>query len=122
MKLVFKSYKRRDNSLMIYINSDRGVSVGVSAEQGFGPSTKHTAGQKKLIDAAKQAFADSAVPFTGDLAAHKEGGFCAAVVCGPYTLVGTDVGNIGGHDTGADGGFIIRDGKILPCGQWIETA
>lgn len=36
MKLVFKPYLKRDGTAMIYINNDRKVSVGVSADQGFG--------------------------------------------------------------------------------------
>lgn len=117
MKLTFKPYRRRDGSWMIYLNNDRKVSVGISSERGFGPTTKHTAGQKKLIDAAKVAFEAHAEPFTGDIAAHDE----PQVACGPYTLLITDVGTIGGQQVGEDGAYIVRDGKFLRAGRWVEV-
>jgi len=118
--ITFKPYKRRDGSLMIYINRSNGVSVGVSPEKGFGPTTKLTKGQSNAIDAAKKAFYDHSQPFTGDLTKHTETGFCAPVECGPYTLVGTDVGDIGGMTVGADGAYIVRDGRIARCGIVFE--
>jgi len=118
--ITFNPYKRRDGSLMIYINRSNGVSVGVSPEKGFGPSTKLTKGQSNAIDAAKRAFADNSEPFTGDLTAHAEGGFCAPVECGPYTLVGADVGEIGGMKVSSDGAYIVRDGRIARCGVPME--
>ncbi len=117
MRIGFKPYRRRDGSWMLYLNNDRGVSVGISPEKGFGLFTKLTGGQRKLIDAASGVFASSAAPFTGDLAAHGE----TVAECGPYTLAITDVASVGGMPVGEDGGYIIRDGAILRAGTWIEA-
>jgi hypothetical protein len=120
MRIVFKPYLRRDGTLMLFINNDRGVSVGVSPEKGYGLSKDLTQGKRNLINAALAAFKKHAVAFTGDLANHTEGGLCAPVNCDGYNLVGTDVANIGGHETGSDGGFIVRGGLILQTGVWID--
>jgi hypothetical protein len=117
MKITFKGYKRRDDSWMIYLNNDRKVSLGVSTEKGFGPSTKRTKGEEKLIQAASRAFFDNALPFTGSIEDHDE----VKAVCGPYTLLGTDVATIGGMKVPSDGGYIVRDGRYLPCGQWFSV-
>lgn len=117
MRVTFKGYKRRDDTWMIYLNNDRKVSVGVSPEKGFGPSTKRTKGEDKLIDAAKQAFEENSLPFTGSIEAHDE----VKAVCGPYTLLGTDVAMIGGMKVNSDGGYIVRDGRYLPCGEWFSV-
>lgn len=116
MRLVFKPYRRRDGSIMIYLNNDRGVSIGISQEHGFGALTKMTPGQRKLLDAAKGAFMQHAKPFSGDLAAHTED----KAECGPYTLAVTDVATIGGQSVGSDGAYVVRDGLILRCGEWME--
>jgi hypothetical protein len=118
MKIVFKSYRRRDGSWMLYINNDRKVSLGVSPEKGFGPSAKLTQGQLKLRDAAMRAFFDNAEPFAGTAEAHKAAGEPVAI-CGPYTLFVTDVARVGGVAVPADGAYVMRDGKILPCGAWV---
>lgn len=116
-RVTFKAYKRRDGSFMIYLNNDRRVSVGVSPESGFGPSSKRTAGETKLIDAARMAFDDNSLPFTGSIDAHDE----IKAVCGPYTLLGTDVATIGGMQVSEDGGYIVRDGRYLRCGEWFTV-
>lgn len=117
MNITFKPYKRRDGSLMLYINRDNGVSVGLSPERGWAPYGKGiTAGQRNAMGAAKAAFEAGSQPFTGDLKKHAETGFSAPIECGPYTLVGTDVGEIGGMKVGEDGVYVIRDGRIARCG------
>jgi hypothetical protein len=118
MRLVFKPYLRRDGTAMFFLNNDRKVSVGCSPGAEYCPSTKLTAGQKNLINAAVRAFADSALPFTGSVEAHAEG----KSVCGRWTLLLTDVGSVGGMAVESDGAYLVRDGKILRCGEWIETA
>lgn len=115
--ITFKPYARRDGSLMLYVNRSNGVSVGLSPERGWAPYGKNsTEGQRKAMSAALKVFTSKGMPFTGDLAKHTETGFCATAVCYPITLVGTDVGNIGGMAVGADGGYVIYGDRILKCG------
>lgn len=116
MKVSFKAYLRRDGSWMIYLNNDRNVSVGIS-ENGYPPSMKQTQGQKNLINAALKTFNKNAKEFTGDIDAHNE----IKAICGPYTLLATDVCNIGGMVVGSDGGYIVRNGRILRCSEWFEV-
>lgn len=121
MNITFKSYARRDGSLMLYINRSNGVSVGISADRGFSPYGKgSTAGQRNAMDAALRLMAE-APEFTGDLATHTETGFCAVTeLADGWTLVGTDVATIGGMAVGADGAYVIRKGRILRCGVQHE--
>jgi hypothetical protein len=120
MQIKFRSYERRDGTLMLYINRSNRVSVGVSPDHGFGLRKNMTKGKDNAADAAKKAFFAHAVPFTGDLASHDEPGFCAVVECGPYSLVGTDVGDIGGMKVDQDGGYIVRGGKICRQDEWLD--
>lgn len=121
MEITFKSYARRDGSIMLYINRSNGVSVGISADRGFSPYGKGvTEGQRNAVNAALATFRAHAAVFTGDLSKHIETGFCAPVSCGNYTLVGTDIATIGGMSVGADGAYIVRDGMILRCGTYDE--
>lgn len=120
MKIKFRSYERRDGTLMLYINRSNRVSVGVSPDQGFGLRKNMTKGKDNAADAAKKAFFANAIPFTGDLDAHTEDGFCAPVECGPYTLAGTDVANIGGMNVGNDGGYVVRAGLICRQDEWLD--
>lgn len=123
MKITFKTYKRRDGSLMLYINRSNGVSLGLSPERGFAPYGKNaTAGQRNAYDAASRVFALHGRAFTGDLSKHSEGGYCAPVECGGFTLVGTDRGQIGGMPVAGDGAYVIHAGLILACGiAYSET-
>lgn len=123
MTITFKPYVRKNGSLMLYINRSNGVSVGIAPENGFSPYGKNTTqGQRNAYEAAVAAFDASAVPFTGDLKAHAEGGLCKPVECAGFTLVGTDMGNIGGMPVDSDGAYIVRGNKILKCGKPVEEA
>lgn len=118
MKITFKPYMRRDGSLMLYVNNDRKVSIGLSPEKGFAPWGKDaTEGKRKLWDAAFAAFDAHAAVFTGSIDAHDE----PKAVCGPFTVLITDVARIGGQSVGSDGAYIVRDGRVLRCGDWIEA-
>lgn len=122
MSICFRPYRRRDGSLMLYINRSNGVSVGISAERGFAPYGKgSTPGKRNAYAAAFAAIERHGRRFTGDLARHTEGGFCAPVkLANGWTLVGTDVANIGGMDVGSDGAYIVTaDGLIVACGDWL---
>lgn len=117
MTITFKSYRRRDNSLMLYVNRSNGVSVGLSPEHGFSSYGKNvTQGQRNAMAAAISAFNNNSIPFTGDLALHDEGGLCAPVDCGGFILVGTDKATIGGMLVKSDGAYVIKNGRIAPCG------
>jgi hypothetical protein len=124
MKITFRPYRKRDNSLMLYINRSNGVSVGISADRGFAPYGRGaTPGKRNAMTAALAVFNAYAVPFTGDLATHTEDGFCAVTpLADGWTLVGTDVCNIGGMQVGSDGMYIVRNNKILRCDTYDEPA
>lgn len=116
MDVCFKSYRKKNGELMLYINNDRKVSIGVTEKDGFGLSKNITQGQRKLIDSALAVFHQNAFDFTGNLDLHKE----EKVQCGPYTLVITDIAEIGGQNVQSDGAYIVRENKYLPCGQWFK--
>ena len=122
MKITFRPYQRRDGALMLYINRSNGVSVGISADRGFSPYGRGTTpGMRNAMAAAMAVFRAYAKPFTGDLAAHSEAGLCAVTqLADGWTLVGTDVGSIGGMPVGQDGIYLLRGGKILRCGTYAE--
>lgn len=117
MTITFKAYRRRDNSMMLYINRSNGVSIGLSPEHGFSAYGKNvTQGQRNAMAAAIAAFNINSIPFTGDLALHDEGGLCAPVDCGGFILAGTDKAAIGGMSVNSDGAYVIHKGRIAPCG------
>ena len=107
--LSFKHYRKKNGQDMLYINGSNRVSVGLLG--GWAPYGKNvTNGQRNLVEKALVIFDREARPFTGDVTTHSE---MTPVKCGPFMLAYTDVANIGGHQTGADGAFIIKDGRIL---------
>lgn len=117
MKVCFRPYRRRDGSLMIYINNDRKVSIGISPESGLPAFSKRTNGQNRLLNAAREALAQHGLEFTGDVnTAH-----AISAQCGPYLFIGTDVAQIGGQDVGSDGGYIVREGRYLQAGIWYRV-
>ncbi len=117
MAIKFNPYRKRNNELMVYVNNtDNKVSVGLNGP--YSPYSKFmTQGKRNLVDLAAKVFAENAVPFTGDIGEHKE----ESADCGAYTLCLTDVANVGGHKTGSDGAFLVRDGKILDCNHFYEV-
>lgn len=120
MKINFKSYEKRNGDIMMFINRSNRCSVGVT-EEGFSPYGKRSSnGQRNTYDAAFNVFAKHGEIFTGDLSKHNEGGLCAAVECGPFTLVGTDLATIGGMKVGSDGGYVVLGNKILPQNEWFS--
>lgn len=123
MQIKFSPYKRRDGSLMLYINRSNKVSIGVSPERGYSPYGKGiTPGQRNAYDAACRTARIAGVTFTGDLARHSEGGFSAPVECGAWTLVATDVATIGGMPVGGDGPYVVFENRIIRCNEWIDEA
>ena len=120
MKINFTTYRKKNGDLMLFINRSNKLSVGVT-EGGFSPYGKRTTnGQRNAFNAAIDVVHKHGQQFTGDLSKHDEGGYCAAVECGPFTLVATDVAAIGGMSVGSDGGYVICGGKILPQGEWFS--
>lgn len=118
MKIKFSPYRRRDGELMLYINNDRGVSVGISPEKGWSPYGKGiTQGMRNVMESVPQVFRDHGSDFTGTFAAHDE----PKARCGNYDLMVTDVATIGGMTVASDGAYVVRDGKILPCGVWFHS-
>jgi hypothetical protein len=117
MAITFKHYARRDGSVMLYINRDNGVSIGISSDRGFSPYGKDaTPGKRNAMNEAVVIMAE-ARPFTGDLTTHTEPGFSAVTeLAGGWTIVGTDAATIGGMNVGEDGGYVIYRGHIAKCG------
>lgn len=119
MTIKINTYVKKNGELMLYINRSNGVSVGLNG--GYSPYGKEmTAGKRNAVTAACAVVLRDGKPFTGDLAQHLEGGFCAPRQCGPFTLVGTDVATIGGMHVGSDGSYVILDGKIAPISHPFE--
>ena len=120
MKINFRTYKKRNGDLMLYINRSNKVSVGV-ADSGFSPYGKGTTqGHRNAFNAAISVFEKSGEIFTGDLSKHKENGFNAPVNCPPFIIVGTDVATIGGMKMSSDGGYVVYKNKILPQSVWLQ--
>ena len=109
MSVRFKPYRKRDGELMLYINGTNGVSLGLLGTFAPYGRRKATRGQINLYARAQAYFDANATPFTGDLKTHQE----EITVCGEWTLALTDVANVGGHTTGADGAFLVKDTRIL---------
>ena len=122
MQTTFKHYARRDGSVMLYINRSNGGSIGISADRDFSPYGKgSTQGMRNVYDAACRVIKIFGRPFTGDLSKHTETGFSAPVLlANGWTIVGTDVANIGGMDVGEDGGFLIANGLIVKMGRPLD--
>lgn len=115
MQITINPYRRKDGSWMIFVNNDRGVSIGLSEERGFAPYGRDgTPGKRKLWDAVFPAFQSSAdaVAFTGDFAAHAE----PKADCDPFKLLVTDVCDLGGMTVGEDGAYVVYQGRVLRCG------
>jgi hypothetical protein len=121
-EIRINTYQKKDGSLMIYINNDRRVSIGISADRGFSPyGNGSTQGQRNLWDAF-WSLVQTAEQFTGDLSTHDEPGFCAVrQLAEGIALAGTDVCNIGGHKVGSDGSYVVVRGRILHCGTSYEV-
>lgn len=115
MQIQFKPFMTRLGELMLYINGSNGCSVPLTQKDGW-QSTKSTAGQKKAVNAAMRAVKHFGRDFTGSVEAHAEGKY----TFGHYTLLVTDVAEIGGQKVGSDGSYIVREGKYVPCGAWID--
>lgn len=111
--ITFNPYRKKNGDLMIYINRSNGVSVGVS-DTGTPASRYMTKGKMNALNMGRDVFYQYAESFTGDLAEHQETKVCLGNL---YTLVFTDVANVGGMDVGADGAYLVRDNKILPIGR-----
>lgn len=110
MKITINPYRRRDGSIMIFINNDRKVSIGISPEKGW-QSSKATAGETKLWEAFNRATREAEALATGaDISAHDE---WKLEMFNGVTFAMTDVAAVGGVSTGSDGLFVVRDGRVM---------
>lgn len=110
MKITVKPYRRRDGSIMFYLNNNRKVSVAITPENGF-QSSKATQGELKLWNAFCAATRDSpCVAENADIEKHNEFKF---TMFNGISFAITDVGMIANVNTGADGLFVVRDGRIM---------
>ena len=109
MTIQFKPYRKKDGELMLYINGDNRVSVGISEGRGFSPYGKHTTkGQRNLYDAAMRALRDTPPVYEGDLGEHAE----ESVELDIGTLFVTDIATVGGVNVGADGAYLYAENKL----------
>lgn len=119
MRISFKPYRRRDGSVMLYLNRSNGVSVGLSADRGISEYGKGvTKGMWNAYVAARRTFKAHAQPFTGMLDAHTEGE--RVDLANGWTLLTTDTATVGGMNVGADGAYIVAHGLILRCDTYAE--
>lgn len=123
MKIKLNPYRRRDGGWMLYLNNDRLVSIGVSADRGFSPYGRGaTEGQRKLWEAAVAAVQRLAVAPAApiDMGMHAE----PKAELGPPLgwLAITDVATVGGVTVGSDGAWLVLpDGRVFNTAQWIDT-
>lgn len=109
MEIWAKVYRKRDGSIMLYINNDRGVSLGIS-ERVF--TSKLSNGQEKLLYSWLEAIDndENARDFNGNFDAHTED---KAHLDFDINLYITDVATVCGQSVGSDGAYITRKGKII---------
>lgn len=127
MKISINPYRRRDGSLMVYLNNDRGVSLGLSAEHGY-QSSKASAGQAKLWQAFCAATRETAdIAIGANMDSHAE---WSMTLFNGVSFAITDVASVGGVPVGADGLYVVRDGRVMPAkaiaadggdGRWFAT-
>lgn len=118
MKITVKPYRRRDGVVMFYLNNDRKVSVGISPEHGF-QSSKATAGEQKLWEAFCLATAEAKPIATGaDMDAHDE---FKMTMWNGITFAITDIATVGGVSVGADGLYVVRDGRVMRPSFEVEA-
>jgi uncharacterized protein (DUF983 family) len=110
MEIWIKPYLRRDGTTMFYINNDRKVSIGISAERGF-QSSKASAGETKLWNAfCAAARAAEPIATGADMSKHDEP---SVMMFNNIGFAVTDVAMVGGVSTNADGVFVIVGDKIV---------
>lgn len=110
MQIWIKPYLRRDGTTMFYINNDRKVSIGISAEKGW-QSSKASAGEQKLWNAFCAAARDAIPVATGaDMTKHEE---FSIMMFNDIGFAMTDVATVGGVATGGDGLFVVVGDKIV---------
>lgn len=105
MNIFCKPYRRKDGSMMFYINNDRKVSLG------FGEnilSTKLSDGQKKLLTAFYKKFNEVSYPFT-KTTSHAED---SNILFNDTELYITDVAKVCGSHVSSDGCYLYRNGRI----------
>lgn len=110
MKITVKPFKKRDGSVMFFINNDRKVSIGINVETGF-QSSKATQGELKLWNAFCKATREgAAVAENIDIEKHQEFKF---TMFNGISFAMTDVAEIAGVNVGSDGLFIVRNGRAM---------
>lgn len=110
MQIWIKPFMRRDGSMMFYINNDRKVSIGISAERGY-QSSKASAGEKKLWEAFCHATREGEAVATGaDMSRHDE---IKVEMFNGVSFAVTDIATVGGVNVGEDGLYVVRDGRVM---------
>lgn len=109
MEIWAQTYRKRDGSIMLYINNDRGVSLGIG-DRVF--TSKLTKGQENLLYSWLEAIDadEDARDFNGNFDEHTED---KAHLDFDIDLYITDVATVCGQSVGADGPYITRKGKII---------
>jgi len=110
MRIWTKPYRKRDGEFMVYLNNDRGVSLGISQQRGY-QSSKASRGEKNLWEAFCEATKSSTPVATGAaMSKHHEEFF---LTFNDIAFAITDVATVGGVPTGSDGLFVVRDGNVF---------
>lgn len=108
MKIWVKPYIKRNGEMMVYLNNDRKVSLGICGDY---KSSKATVGQKNLWEAFCNAVVTSEpIAIGADMSAHNE---WKMTLFNEISFAITDIGSIGGVSTGSDGFFIVWKDKVF---------
>jgi hypothetical protein len=111
MKITFETRRLRVGTLALCVRRSNGCAVDLAF--GWDPKAKRvTDDERDAMAAADAVFRRYSEPYIGDLAAAPRL-FESPELCGPYMLVETGVGEIGGMRVGTPGVYLIRDGRIL---------
>lgn len=103
-----KVYRKKDNSIMIYVNGSNGVSVGIG-ENVF--TSKLTNGQNNALKEFFNKLNEiKGIDFKGSYEAHKED---KNKLDFDILLFITDIANVGGQTVESDGAYIVYKNKLL---------
>ena len=102
--------RKRDGKWMLYINSDRNASIGLS-EEGLFHQDRLTRQQAEILELWLTVLREAeSIPFTGRYDAHKEAKNHLAL---GVELYQTDNGSVGGQCVATDGWYLTKDGKLF---------
>lgn len=116
MLIKINPYLKRNGELMLFINNDRGVSIG---DSGRIFTSKLTNGQNKLLDKLSDFFDAAEYVYEGqlDFDSHKE----KKALCDIGHLFLTDTATVAGINVGSDGVYLYRKNRLYNLNQSVEV-